>query len=135
MGYEELDVNTTQTFFSSSAEFFVPRFHSTKYISFYLIYLCPLSGIGTPPTPLPQASVPPPPEPKGGAHSPAGRGWGSPNSDDWRKAYHSAYSVFHRFIFEKDDIWSRHFKNHYLNEKFMFLVCSPVIRGLPKISE
>jgi hypothetical protein len=28
-----------------------------------------LVGIGTPPTPLPQASVPPPPEPKGGGHT------------------------------------------------------------------
>jgi hypothetical protein len=29
----------------------------------------------------------PPPQAKGGrAHSPAGEGWGSPNSDDWRKS-------------------------------------------------
>jgi hypothetical protein len=49
-----------------------------------LIYLehhsvCPLVGIGTPPTPLPQASVPspPPPGPKsGGEHSPAAKGVG-----------------------------------------------------------
>jgi hypothetical protein len=27
------------------------------------------------------------------AHSPAGWDWGSPNSDDWKKAEHSAYSV------------------------------------------
>ncbi len=39
--------------------------------------VCPLVGIGTPPTPLPQASVPSPPEPKGGgAHSPAAKGVG-----------------------------------------------------------
>ena len=45
--------------------------------------VCPLVGIWTPPTPLPQAIVAPP-EPKGGggAHSPAGGVWGSPNSDD-----------------------------------------------------
>ncbi len=59
-----------------------------------LIYIehhsvCPLVGIWTPPTPLPQASVPPPPQDQrvgGGAHSPAARGWGSSNSDDWRKS-------------------------------------------------
>jgi hypothetical protein len=45
-----------------------------------LIYIehhsvCPLVGIGTPPTPLPQASVPPPPGPKaGGAHAPVAMG-------------------------------------------------------------
>ncbi len=39
--------------------------------------VCPLVGIGTAP----------PPQAKGGrAHSPAGEGWGSPNSDDWRKS-------------------------------------------------
>jgi hypothetical protein len=48
-----------------------------------LIYIehdsvCPLVGIGTPPTPLPQASVPsPPPGSKdGGAHLPAVKGVG-----------------------------------------------------------
>ncbi len=50
--------------------------------------VCPLVGIGTLPTPLSLASVPLPPQNRGGgvAHSPAGRGWGSPNSDDWRKS-------------------------------------------------
>ncbi len=40
-----------------------------------------------PPPPLPQASVPLTPEAKGGGHTclPV-RGWGSPNSDDWRKS-------------------------------------------------
>ncbi len=39
------------------------------------------------PTPFPQASVPLPLWTKGGgAQSPAGEGWGSPNSDDWRKS-------------------------------------------------
>ncbi len=47
----------------------------------------PLVGIGTLPTPLSPASVPLPPEPGGGEHTrlPV-RGWGSPNSDDWRKS-------------------------------------------------
>ncbi len=36
----------------------------------------PLVGIGTPPTPLPQASVPPPRTNGGGAHSPAAKGFG-----------------------------------------------------------
>ncbi len=47
--------------------------------------------IGTPPAPLPQASVrSPPPGPKGGGGGPLPavrlRGWGSPNSDAWRKS-------------------------------------------------
>ncbi len=46
----------------------------------------PLVGIGTLSTPLSPANVPLPPEP----------GWGSPNSDDLRKAQHSAYSVLWR---------------------------------------
>ncbi len=41
--------------------------------------VCPLVGIGTIPTPLSPAIVPLPPE-RGGAHSPAGEGLGSPNS-------------------------------------------------------
>jgi hypothetical protein len=53
----------------------------------YLEYhsVCPLVRIGTPPPPLPQASVSSP-EPKGeeGTHSPAGEGVGVP-TDDWRK--------------------------------------------------
>ncbi len=47
--------------------------------------VCPLVGIGTLPTPLSPASVPLPPE-QAGAYAPAGEGWGSPNSDDLRKA-------------------------------------------------
>jgi hypothetical protein len=54
-----------------------------------------LVGIGTLPSTLSPASVPLPPEPckRGGGHSTSlrVRGWGCPNSDDWRKAY--AYSV------------------------------------------
>jgi hypothetical protein len=63
------------------------RASDTKYIHAYRVPQC----LSSRPTwdllaPLPQASVSPP-EPKGEAtHSPAGkRGWGSPNSDDWRK--------------------------------------------------
>ncbi len=61
--------------------------------------VCPLVGIGTLPLPPPlsPAGVPLPPEPKGEGHSRLRmRGWGNPNSDsdDWRKAKHSAYSVF-----------------------------------------
>jgi hypothetical protein len=40
----------------------------------------PVVGIGTPPTPHPQASVPLPLVPGGGAHSLAREGWESPNS-------------------------------------------------------
>jgi hypothetical protein len=36
--------------------------------------------------PLSTASVPLPPEPKGGHTRLRARGWGSPNSDDWRKS-------------------------------------------------
>ncbi len=52
------------------------------------------------PTPLSRQRVCPfPPEPKGGGGEHTClrlRGWGSPNSDDWRKAQHSAYSVCKR---------------------------------------
>ncbi len=48
-----------------------------------------LVGIGTPPPPLSPASVPLDPN-KRGKGTPAtrlrARGWGSPNSDDWRKS-------------------------------------------------
>ena len=48
--------------------------------------VCPIVGIGTPPTPLSPASVPLSPVPKGGGHTRLRvRGWGSPNSDDLRK--------------------------------------------------
>jgi hypothetical protein len=48
------------------------QFH-TEYGT-YILYteyhsVCPLAGIGTRPTPFPQASVPPTPEPKGGGHT------------------------------------------------------------------
>ncbi len=57
--------------------------------------VCPLVGIGNLPPPLSPASVPPyPRNQRGGGHTRLRvRGWGSPNSDDWRKALHSAYSV------------------------------------------
>jgi hypothetical protein len=49
--------------------------------------VCPLVRIGTLPTPLSPASKPLPPEPEGGGHTRLRvRGWGSPNSDDLRKA-------------------------------------------------
>ncbi len=39
------------------------------------------------PPPLSPASVPLPPRPKGGGHTRLRvRGWGSPNSNDWRKS-------------------------------------------------
>ncbi len=51
-----------------------------------------LVGIGTLPPPLSPASVSLPPEPGGReALSPAGEGLGESQSDDLRKAYHSAY--------------------------------------------
>ncbi len=58
--------------------------------------VCPLVGIGTLPPPLSPATVALPPETKmvrGGHTRLRVRGWGSPNPDDWRKAWHSAYSV------------------------------------------
>ncbi len=40
----------------------------------------------------------PPPWNRGGGHTCLRvRGWGSPNSDGWRKAHHSAYSVHNTF--------------------------------------
>ncbi len=51
--------------------------------------VCPLVGIGTlPPPPSPASACAPPPGTKGwGGHTRLRvRGWGSPNSDDWRKS-------------------------------------------------
>ncbi len=62
----------------------------THKVSIYKEYhsVCSLVGIGTLPTPLsPAANVPLPPEPGGRGHTHLRvRGWGSPNSDDWRKS-------------------------------------------------
>jgi hypothetical protein len=60
------------------------QYRSTLYTEHHSV--CPFVGIGTPPTPLPQVSVPSPP-PKGGGHTRL-RLWGvgSPNSTDWRKS-------------------------------------------------
>ena len=53
------------------------------YLEYYSVY--PLVRIGTPPTPLPQASVPS--RNQRGLHSCLRvKGWGSPHSDDWRKS-------------------------------------------------
>ncbi len=42
----------------------------------------------------PQASVPSPPDQRVGGHTRLRlKGWGSPNSNNWRNAQHSAYSV------------------------------------------
>jgi hypothetical protein len=51
------------------------KVQSTEYTEYHSV--CPLVGMGTPPTPLSQASVPPPPpDPNGGAHSSAEGGVG-----------------------------------------------------------
>jgi hypothetical protein len=63
-----------------------------KLHNIYLEYhsVCPSSKwyLSPPPPPLPQASVTLPPEPKGvgGNTRLQVKGWGSPNSDDWRKS-------------------------------------------------
>jgi hypothetical protein len=65
------------------------RMHPTKYIYTYIEHhsVCLLVGIGTPPTPLPQARVPSPPYEMVGGHTRLRlRVWGSPHSDDGRKA-------------------------------------------------
>jgi hypothetical protein len=49
--------------------------------------VCPFVGIGTLPPLLSPASVPLPPVQRGGGHARLRvGGWGSPNSDDWRKS-------------------------------------------------
>jgi hypothetical protein len=66
--------------------------------------VCPLVGIGPPP-PLSRKRVfPSPPEPKGGEAqcSPAGEGWGSPNSDDWRKSLALCLLCGRRYKKEKE---------------------------------
>ncbi len=54
-----------------------------QYICKYFV-VCPLVGIGTPPPPLPPASVYPPEPKEVGNTGLRVRGWGSLNSDDWR---------------------------------------------------
>ncbi len=68
--------------------FFSGRLRPTHKVRTYKEYhsVCLLIGIGTLPTPLSRASVPLPPEPRGGHTRLRVRGWGSPNSDDWRKS-------------------------------------------------
>jgi hypothetical protein len=69
--------------FGFLADTFHHKVHT--YIEYHSV--CPLVGIGTLPPPLSPASVPLPPEPKGGGHNRLQvRGWGSPNSDDWRRS-------------------------------------------------
>jgi hypothetical protein len=59
----------------------------TKYLYIEHHSVCPLVGIGTPLTPLPQASEPSTLDHRVGGHTRLRlRGWGCPNSDDWRKA-------------------------------------------------
>jgi hypothetical protein len=70
-------------FFLISSPYYLPQ--ARIYKEYYSV--CPLVGIWTLPTPLSPASVPLPPEPGGGGGHTRLRvsGWGSPNSDDWRK--------------------------------------------------
>jgi hypothetical protein len=75
----------------------------TKYLYLYrahTVYV-PSSELGLP-QPLSRKRVCPPllPDQRVGGHTRLlVRGWGSPNSDDWRKRLHSAYSVSFPFIF------------------------------------
>jgi hypothetical protein len=65
------------------------------------------------PTPCLASYCAPPPGTKrgGGWHSRLRvRGWGSPNSEDWRKAEHSAYSVGTRVtsqVFAQYEVFSK----------------------------
>ncbi len=57
----------------------------------------PFVRIGTPPHPLPQASVSTPSEPKGErSHSPAGKGGGGSQSDDLEKKPSTLSSLWPR---------------------------------------
>ncbi len=58
-----------------------PKVH--KYLEYHSV--CPLVGIGTP-HPLSCKRVCPPPNQRGGHTHLQVRGWGSPDSDDWRKS-------------------------------------------------
>ncbi len=62
---------------------------SKKYLYIQSTAQCmsPRRNWGSPnPSPASECAPPPQPKGKGGAQSPAGGGWGSPNSDDWRKS-------------------------------------------------
>jgi hypothetical protein len=69
--------------------FAVYRCLGTKYMNTYRVPQCMSRRPNGDPHPLSRKWVctapPPPPEPKGGTHSPAGKGRGGPNSDYWRK--------------------------------------------------
>ncbi len=64
----------------------VHRVHHKVHIYKEYHNICPIVGIGTLSPPSFASQCSPPQEPKGGVHTRLRvRGWGSPNSDDWRK--------------------------------------------------
>jgi hypothetical protein len=65
--------------------------------------VCPLVGIGTPPTPLPQARVPPPPADQrvGGAHSPAAKEVGESQFRRLEKKLSTLPTLWHIPLSEK----------------------------------
>ncbi len=80
-----------------------PMVQSTKYV---LQCLSPRRNWDSPTPSLPSECAPPPGTKGGGGHTRLRvRGWGSPNSYDWRKAQHSACSVVQikspSFVFPK----------------------------------
>ncbi len=95
----------------------------------------PSSELGLPHPPLPQSSVasPPPPGTKGEgeAHSPAGEGVGSPNSDDWRKSLAPCHLCgFHQFYMFSV---SGFFRYTEINYSITLSVCIKSIKKTTKI--
>jgi hypothetical protein len=77
------DVTTLQLQWHCLVLRFCPRVPNYHKVHIYL-ECCPIVGIGTP-RPLSRLRVCPPRTKRGGHTRLRLRGWGSPNSDDWRK--------------------------------------------------
>ncbi len=109
----------------------VGRLHKVRtYKEYHSV--CPLVGIGTLPTPLSPASVPLLPEPRGGGgHTRLrGRGWGSPNSDDYRKSLALCFSVVDQNMLQLYIMQSIEGMNECTKRSLGTLVQVPVIPAI-----
>jgi hypothetical protein len=82
LSFSPLNLSISRQVDTDNKIFISPNAFKPQSTYIYRVPQCmPLVGVWTLPPPLSPESVPLPPVPKGGAHSPAGEGWGSPNSD------------------------------------------------------
>jgi hypothetical protein len=99
--------------------------------------VCPLVGIGTPPTPLPHASAPFPPRPKGGgAHSPASKGVGESQFRRPEKKLSTQPTPWSMGIITQDtrykiqdsDEGSKDFKTYHFQQHIVFILHASMIQ-------